>query len=65
MTYPELVWYEEVPQREGIDFIYKTLTGYKFKNYFIRWCKIGIVLDDMSGSKLFTNTVENKLFMFL
>ena len=31
----------------------------------MRWPKIGLIMDDASGSKLFTNTVENKLFMFL
>ena len=63
--YPVLNWKEELSCSKNINKIYNELTGHTFDNVFIRWPKIGIVMDDSSGSSLLTNTTENKLFMFL
>ena len=63
--YPVLNWYEELPSRDNINKIYTDIYGERFNNTFIRWPKIGIIMDDSSGSSLLTNTTENKLFMFL
>lgn len=45
--------------------IYSSLMLQNFDGLFIRWPKIGLILDDSSGSSLLTQTNENPLFKFL
>ena len=63
--FPALIWEEHLSVNKNIEIIYKELTGLEFNDTYIRWPKIGLVMDDSSGSSLLTNTTENKLFMFL
>lgn len=65
MIYHSLNHNQDLPCNKNINKIYEHLLGIEFNNTWLRWPKIGMVIDDGSGSSLFTNVVENKFFMFL